>query len=88
MKSLIIGVLLFPILSFTPKESVSAEAVVAPSNVEQECKCPPNPGSGLIWLIREPTVEKPKTTCQLIMFKRSKPGLPVRIITEIPARCN
>jgi|GEM_PF-3045720 len=88
MKSLIIGVLLFPLLSFVPKESVSTEAVAAPSTVQQECKCPNNSGLGLLWLKIEPSEDNPNTTCRLIMFKNSVPGLPVRILAEIPAQCD
>lgn len=90
MKSLIIGVLLFPLLSFAPKEPVNTEAVTEPSTVEQDCQCPANPGLGLIWYRIDPPDETPDapTTCRLIMFKKSLPGLPVRTIVEIPARCN
>ena len=88
MKSLIIGVLLFPLLSFVPKESVSTEAVAAPSTVEQECTCPNNSGLGLLWLTIESSGDNPNTTCRLIMFKNSLPGIPVRILTEIPAQCD
>ncbi len=88
MKNLIIAVLLFPLLSFVPKESVSTEAVAAPSTVEQECKCPKNPGLGLLWQKIEPSEDNPNTICRLIMFKNSLPGIPVRTITEIPAQCD
>ena len=88
MKSLIIAVLLFPLLSFVPKESESTEAVAAPSTVEQECKCPDGPGFGLLWLKIEPSEDNPNTICRLIMYRNSLPDIPVRIITEIPAQCN
>ena len=88
MKSLIIGILLLPLLSFVPKESVSTETVAAPSTVEQECKCPKNPEVGLLWLKIEPSEDNPNTICRLIMYRNSLPDIPVRIITEIPAQCN